>query len=128
MTAAFLIEAEPARHLIRLTLTGFMCCEEVERFGAEVRQAIGSLPCGINQHVTICDVSSFKLQAQTVVTSLQALIVDPQLMSRRLALVVGDSSARMQARRVLTRDNAKCFEDTAEAEAWLFSAEEQAAA
>ena len=41
-------------------------------------------------------------------------------MSRRIAVVTGSSLARMQVRRILSRNDAAFFDAEEDAEAWLF--------
>ena len=126
MNGHFDITIDPARKLLRITLRGFFSAENVGEYLVAKNAALTRLNCRPNQHVTLVDVSASKLQSQDVVRAFQSTIADPRHQSRRIAIVTGSSLARMQVRRLLTRDNAGCFETIEEAEAWLIRPEHSA--
>jgi hypothetical protein len=130
MNPTYEIMIEPARKLLRVTLSGFFEERDVESLEAAKIAALGRLGLAPNQHLTLVDVSSCKLQPQDVVRAVQSAINDPRYMAKRIAVVIGTSPARMQVRRVLLRDDAAFFDTTEAAETWLFQALEtgQAAA
>jgi hypothetical protein len=121
MTATHDIQLDPVRKLLTLTLTGFFDVSYVAIIREAIVEGIGKLGCPPNRHITLVNISDSKLQAQDSVAAFGAIIVDPRIMSRRLAVVVGTSLARMQIRRILKRDDAECFETVAAARLWLFS-------
>ena len=123
MQSHFRIATDDSRCLLRIELGGFFEAADVVALAGERAMAIGRMRCGRNRHVTLCDVSACKIQAQDVTEVFAAMIADPAFQSRRLAIVTGSSLARMQVRRMLQRDGAAYFDDVASAEAWLFAKE-----
>ena len=121
MTATHDIRLDPVRKLLTLTLTGFFDPAEVATVRADIAAGIAKLGCAPNRHLTLVNISDSKLQAQESVAAFGAIIVDPRFMSRKLAIVVGSSLARMQVRRILLRDDAECFASETAARSWLFS-------
>ena len=66
------------------------------------------------------DISSTPIQSQIVYDSFRNLLEDKASRPKRLALVVGHSTGRMQARRLLAgRDESRIFECENEALRWL---------
>jgi hypothetical protein len=120
MDATYSVTIDPRRGLLHIELGGFFSLTDVEALEAEKRAALSRLGLPRNTHLTLVDVSRCKLQAQDVFRAFQSAIADTRYMARRLAFVTGSSLARMQIRRMTTRDDAKFFATIAEAEAWLF--------
>jgi hypothetical protein len=125
MAAHFTVRAEPSRDLIRITMSGFFNADDVQAFYEERAAQHARLTCGPNQHVTLNDVSAMKVQSQEVVAAFQDLLADAAYRSRRLAFVVDRTLARSQLMRALNGRTAKCFENRAEAEQWLFAHDPQ---
>jgi len=121
MSANFHIEADPTRDLVRIRLSGFFTMDDVEGFLEARRMAHARLLCGRNRHLTINDVTGMKIQSQEIVAAFREMLSAPDYQSRRLAFVTGPTLARSQLMRTLVNRNARCFDDQAAAEAWLFS-------
>ena len=121
MTAHFSVEADPARDLIKIRMSGFFAPSDIEAFFEARAAEHARLRCGPNQHLTINDMSRMKVQAQDIVASFQSLLADPAYRSRRLAFVVSPTLARSQLMRALNGRDAKVFDDRASAEKWLFT-------
>jgi hypothetical protein len=128
MAAHFTVTADPARDLIRIRMSGFFTPADVEAFHAARAVEHAKLTCGPNRHLTLNDVTGMIVQAQDIVAAFQSLLADPAYRSRRLAFVVSRTLARSQLMRALDARTARCFEDAAQAEAWLLTAEDDAAA
>lgn len=124
MDARFIFEIDAARDLVRVTMTGLFAPADVDAFLAARRQAHAGLTCGPDAHVTLNDLRGMLIQPQETVAAFQALLAVPEFPSRRLAFVVAPTLARSQLMRALDRRRARCFTDLDEAEAWLFSAED----
>jgi hypothetical protein len=124
MDARFTLEIDAGRDLVRVTMTGLFTPADVDAFFVARRRAHAKLTCGPDQHVTLNDVRGMKIQPQATVAAFQALLAAPEFPSRRLAFVVAPTLARSQLMRALDRRRARCFTDLDEAEAWLFSAED----
>ena len=113
------------RHgLVRITMSGLFGLADVAGFVEERRKAHAALGCAPNAHLTLNDVRGMKIQQQEIVGAFQELLADPAYRSRRLAFVAARTLARSQLMRALASRDARCFEDPAEAEAWLLSDEQ----
>jgi hypothetical protein len=123
MPAQFTVTADPSRDLIRIRMSGFFTPADIDAFCAARAVEHAKLTCGPNRHLTINDVTGMKVQAQDVVGAFQGLLADPSYRSRRLAFVVSRTLARSQLVRALDQRVARCFEDAAQAEAWLLAPE-----
>lgn len=128
MSADFSIEVEPERDLVRIRMRGFFTSDAIDAFLAERAVAHARLTCGPNQHLTLNDLREIKIQAQESVEIFRTMLADPAYRSRRLAFVIGRTLARTQLSRALDQRYARCFEDVATAEAWLFAGTGRAAA
>ena len=122
MRADFTFDIDPAHAVVRIKLGGFFGAAEVACFAAAQAKAYAMLPKTSERHLTLCDISECRIQLQEVVDGFRRLIDDPALMSRRIAFVTGNSPAKMQIRRLATRENARVFDCIADAELWLLSA------
>lgn len=117
----YTIDMDPAKALIRVRLGGMMTVEEVGLYVADLSRAflLHRMRAG---YIMLIDVSTSVIQSQEVIAALIGHIAAfPK--ARRIAMVVGDSLARMQVRRVMTQDYTRAFADAGEAEAWLLGAD-----
>lgn len=121
MTAHFTVRAEPARDLIRISMSGFFTPADIDAFYRARAAEHARLTCGPNQHLTLNDLRDMKVQAQDAVAAFGDLLADPAWRSRKLAFVVDRTLARSQLMRALNGRDAKYFEDLADAEKWLLA-------
>lgn len=128
MTATFTLDVDPGRDLVQITMAGFFEPGDIQAFRAARDREHAKLTCAPNQHLTVNDISGMKIQSQEMVASFQAILADPAHRSRRLAFVVSRTLARSQLVRALNGRQARCFENRADAEAWLFAPEESSVA
>ena len=128
MSGNFTIETDVARDLVRIQLGGFFTEADIHDFLVARNAAHAKLTCGRNQHLTLTDIRGMKIQAQDAVDGFRTLLADPAHRSRRLAFVVSPTLARSQLGRALGSRDARFFQTIVEAEAWLFSGVDQAAA
>lgn len=127
MSADYRIEADPARDLIRIRMSGFFTADDVQDFLAARREAHAQLRCGPNQHLTLNDIREMKIQSQEMVDAFRAVLADPAHRSRRLAFVVGPTLARTQLMRATVGRDVRCFDHPSAAEAWLIAGDAKAA-
>jgi len=125
MSAKFSFEVDPARDLVRIRMRGFFEHDDLHAFLEARRRAHLALDCPPNMHVTLNDLRDMKIQAQEIVDAFRAMLSAPHFRSRRLAFVVGSTLAKAQVMRALLGREARCFDDLASAEAWLFADEEE---
>lgn len=123
----YTVSAEPSRKLVRIKLVGFLSHDEVAGFARAEQAAIQQMGCRSGEYLVLVDTTEFLLQTQDVATELQNLVNASAFRAKRIAIVNGESAFRMQARRLLTREEALIFDTLAEAEAWLFRPDEPAA-
>lgn len=121
MDASFDIVADPARDLIRLTMRGFFAEPDIVRMRASLLHALTELHCAPNQHKTLCDIREMKIQSQESVTLFQQLVGSETVRSRFLAFVTSATLARLQARRLTSREGVQFFSNLEEASDWLES-------
>jgi hypothetical protein len=117
----YTIATEPANRLVRITISGMLTVEQVASLYREEHAAIREMACPLGQQVVLVDLRKCPLQFQEVVKTFKDKI-GGEHSARRIALVTGDSAARMQARRIIERDGAALFATLAEAETWLLDA------
>ena len=127
MSAEYSFEIDSSRDLVRIRMGGFFLPEDIVAFRQAQRDAYRSLTCAPNQHVTLNDIRDMKIQSQDIVDAFRELLAAPDFHSRRLAFVVSPTLARTQVMRALDRRQARCFQDPWSAEAWLLSADYDAA-
>lgn len=118
--AVFTVTSQTHRKLLRVKLSGFFTRAEVIAFAAAAQAAVAEMGCESGDWYHLCDASDLKLQSQEVVDAITGFINNPARRSRKLAIVTGKASIRMQIRRVLDRPDAAMFETIEEAERWLF--------
>jgi hypothetical protein len=127
MTAAFIFNVDEVASLVRVTMGGFFSPSDIADFRKARDEAHMRLRCGPNQHVTLIDIRSMKIQSQEAVAEFQKLFAERRQRSRRIAIVVSSSLSRTQVKRAAAGRDAGYFQDPAEAEAWLLDRLEQAA-
>jgi hypothetical protein len=121
MEAAFSIDVDGSRSLVRIVMSGFFSVEDIVRFVAARDRAHQLLNCGLNAHVTLVDIRGMKIQSQDSVESFKHVLNNPKFASRRLAIVVAQSLARMQIKRAASEREAQYFDSIEGAEAWLLA-------
>lgn len=119
MTASYAIDVDPTRDLVRIKMSGFFTPEQLTAFLTARAVAHRQLTCKRNHHVTINDVRDMKIQSQDMVSAFRDLLAAPDYRSRKLAFVVGPTLARSQLLRALDARQARCFDNSAQAEAWV---------
>ena len=123
MKAAYSFRIDRARGLVRIQMSGLFTMADIAGFLEARQRAHAELGCRPNQHMTLNDLRSMKIQSQEVVTAFRELLADPAFRSRRLAFVAAQTLARSQLMRALDGREARCFDSVGEAEAWLLAEE-----
>lgn len=121
MQGWFAIAKEKERHLVHLTMGGFFEAATILQLRAALVEAVASLSCGPNEHVTLCDIRQMDIQSQERVEEFSKLVGSDDIRSRRLAFVVAKSLARLQAKRLTSREGVEFFADPETALDWLTS-------
>ncbi len=124
MNDKFSISIDRSRGLVSIVMAGLFTLEDVRAFYEARREAHKALGWARNGHMTLNDVRGMKIQPQDTIGAFQDMLADPDYRSHRLAFITVPSLLRAQLLRALAgRDDARCFEDRAEAESWLFEDE-----
>lgn len=122
MPSKFDIVAEPEFDLIRITMSGFFEPADIASFKAardEAHQGLRSKP---NQHLTLVDMTSLLIQSQETVEGFRQLLMNPAFASKRIAIVVSQTLARMQIERAAAgRDVSFFVDDVAAARSWILT-------
>lgn len=121
MQGWFAIAVEKERHLVRLTMGGFFESATILQMRAALVEALGTLSCSPNDHVTLCDIRQMDIQSQERVEEFSRLVGSDDIRSRKLAFVVAKSLARLQAKRLTSREGVEFFADPETALDWLTS-------
>lgn len=121
MERSFEISVDRAAGLVRLKVGGLFSLDDVHDFAVAQREAYSRLGRAKGSHRTLCDVSECKIQLQQVVEAFRSLLTDRTLMSERMAFVTGNSPAKMQIRRLISRETCQFFDNAADAERWLLA-------
>ncbi len=116
------VEAEEGRHLLRMTLTGFLTVEDIWNFETARARMIEMSGFDRSGHVALCDLGGLALQSQDVIRAIQQMQADDPYPPLRAAIVTAGAAIRMQARRACATAQCKTeiFVSAAEAEQWLF--------
>lgn len=124
MKDKFSIAIDPSRDLVRITMAGLFTLDDVRDFYEARREAHERLGLPKNAHLTLNDVRELKILPQETLAAFFEMLADPDYHSRRLAFVIAPNLVRAQVGRALAgRENARCFDDAIEAEAWLLEEE-----
>lgn len=120
----FRFEIDPAHKLVRSWIDGFLTIDEVMEWSRQEQAAVVTLGCKSREFLLLVDTSRCAIQSQDVVTLFQQLITKSKYKARRIAIMRGGSLIKMQSRRIAAgADYVQLFDETADAERWLFTEE-----
>ena len=121
--SAFTIHLSAQDRFVEIRMRGFWDATTMRRFDRTLRRELPWLPqrgCPIGQQVTLFDLLDFSVQNQETLAALGAMAADPSIGSRRIAVLVGSTLLKQQARR--TAPGYGLFGDRESAMAWLTEA------
>ncbi len=104
-------------------MSGFFLHDDVCRFLEARREAHEALGWPANAHVTLNDIRGMAPQPHEIVDAFHEVLMSAEFRSRRLAFVASQTVVRSQVLRALANREARCFTDSATAEAWLFESD-----
>ena len=118
------IMVESENNLIIVALEGFWSESDFERFIADQHAAHSQLKCPIGKHLLLCDLTKLNVSTSNVAErSAVDLNSEGPRDAQRVAIVISSALLKLQMLRLLTRANAKIFDDISSAREWLFSSE-----
>jgi hypothetical protein len=116
------VQTNHADGLIFLRMSGVLSIEEAHIIAAAKEAAVESLGPPY-RHSTLLDVRDLRLQPQEIFAIFTNFVATTRHKSRKIAIVAGEGTARMQFRRVAERaplrDDMRFFTIVAEARDWL---------
>lgn len=113
------IKTDAKFRLVHVTMSGFLQPGDVEQFSQEEQKAVDSLGLRAEGHIVLVDTTALRLQSQDVVSAFQKLIIAAPCKARKIAILVGDSVSRMQAKRLKGCNRLNIFSQEHEAKDWL---------
>jgi hypothetical protein len=118
----FQVETNHAERMIFLRMAGVLSVDEAHACAAAKEAAVDSLGPPYD-HMTLVDVRGLRLQPQEIFAIFTNFVATTRHKSRKVAIVGGEGTARMQFRRVAERaplrDDMRLFTVMAEARDWL---------
>src|SRR4051812_10428407 len=122
----FEIETSQADRIITLRMSGGVTPDEARACAAAQEAAGGRLCPPHDAHSTLLDIRDFRVQAQEIFAIFTNFVATTKHKSRKIAIVGGEGSARMQFRRVAEReplrDDMRFFTVVDDARGWLETA------
>ena len=119
----FEIETSSADRIIVLRMSGGFTIEDARQCAAAKEAAVESLGPPFQSHTTLVDVRDFRIQPQEIFAIFTNFVATTRHKARKIAIVGGEGTARMQFRRVSQRaplrDNMRFFTALGEARDWL---------
>lgn len=119
----FEIETNKANRLIFLRMSDGFTLEGARECAAAKEAAVDSLGPPYDEHSTLVDIRDLRVQSQDVFAIFTNFVAMTKHKSRKIAIVGGEGTARMQFRRVAEReplrDNMRFFTVVREAREWL---------
>jgi hypothetical protein len=119
----FDVEIDQTHRLITLRMSGVLSVAEAHSCAAAKEAAVESLGPPYDEHSTLLNISELRLQPQDVFAIFTSFVATTEHKSRKIAIVTGEGTARMQFRRVAERaplrDDMRLFAAGNAARAWL---------
>ena len=119
----FEIKTNHAERLIYLRMSESFSIDEARACAAAKETAVDRLGAPFDDHSTLLDVRDFRIQPQDIFSIFTNFVAMTKHKSRKIAILGGEGSARMQFRRVAEREplrgDMRFFTAIAEAEDWL---------
>ena len=119
----FEVETNHADRMIFVRMGGVLSVDEAHACAAAKEAAVDSLGPPYDLHSTLVDIRELRLQPQEIFAIFTNFVATTEHKSRKIAIVGGEGTARMQFRRVAERaplrDDMRFFTTVGEASDWL---------
>jgi hypothetical protein len=123
----FEIETDHAERIIFLRMSGVFSVDEALACAAAKEAEVDRLGPPYDDHSTLVDIRDLRLQPQEIFAIFTNFVATTKHKSRKIAIIAGHGTARMQFRRVAERaplrDDMRFFNAVEEARAWLLEDE-----
>jgi hypothetical protein len=117
------IQTSQADRIIFLRMYGAFTIEGARACADAKEAAVVALGPPFDDHSSLIDIRDFRIQPQEIFAIFTNFVATTKHKSRRIAIVGGEGSARMQFRRIAERDplrdDMRYFTAVDEARAWL---------
>jgi len=100
---AFTIRIAPARKFVDIIMFGHWGAATMQHFDSELRRLLPALPaggCRIGDQNTLFDTTDYAVQSQDEMEQFGGMAADKSIGSRRIAVLVSKSLAKLQVRRI----------------------------
>lgn len=118
------VTARPEHKMVVAHMSGLLTVDEIRQFERDEHEAIRSMGCRSGEYLVLIDTVGSVIQTQDVVAALQDIVQNGRFKAKRTAVVRPGPLARMQAQRILARDNSRIVNTADEGLAWLLSPDE----
>ena len=119
----FEYETSHEDRIIFLRMSGVMSLDEAHACAAAKEAEVARLGPPYDDHSSLVDIRDLRIQSQEVLGVFTTFVANTKHKSRRIAIVGGEGTARMQFRRLAEiaplRDDMRFFTDAKEARDWL---------
>jgi hypothetical protein len=119
----FQVETSHADRMIVVRMSGVLSIEEAHACAAAKEAAVESMGSLARGHCTMVDIRELRLHPQEVFAIFTHFVATTKRKSRKIAIVAGEGTARMQFRRVAEsaplRGDMRFFPTAAAARDWL---------
>ena len=119
----FVISADPARKLLRVTLQGFWDASTIEAYDKAIAAAgahMAAAGCPLDQLLALVDTRGASAQSQDLIARYKDRFQDPRRHPHRLATVVSSALLKRQVERI-GLPNQRIFADERDALEWVMS-------
>ena len=121
--ALFSLDIESRSSLVRASLHGLFEASDVQRYFDAQRELVTKSGCIYGRHRILLDIRDWPVQPQDVVIEFQRQL-RAGMVAQRAAILCSSSLLRLQLNRLLEqRQDARVFENSGHAEAWLLADE-----
>ena len=119
----FEVKTNRPERLVSLRMSGDFDLESARACAAAKEAAVDSLGPPYEDHSTLLDIRDFRVQPQQIFAIFTNFVRTTKRKSRKIAIVGGEGTARMQFRRVAEReplrDDMRFFTEIGAARMWL---------
>ncbi len=119
----YVIETDRTDRVISLRMFGLFTNDIARACAAAKEAAVVDLGPPFDAHSTLLDIRDFRVQPQEIFAIFTNFVANMRHKSRRIAVLVGEGTARMQFRRVVERealrDDMRFFSELSDAKKWL---------
>lgn len=116
------ITVEADKDLVIFSLSGFWQRVDFEKSIQDTPAALSQLRCRIGNHLLLCDLTKLDVIAPDIANEFSSVLNGQASHdSKWMAIAVHSTLLRLQIQRLLTRGNARIFDNVHDARTWLLT-------